>query len=222
MFVGVAAAILLSKFLFPSRKPGLIFELLDAFAVLLILSGFLFRIAARGYKEEHSSNGNALVKDGPYAVIRNPMYFGTFLIGAGIILLIFRLWVLLLFSVVYLMIYIPQTRKEEVVLSEMFGGDYRDYCRATPKYFPRLYNLPVIFNPAQIKFFWLKKELPSLIAVAAIAMGIKIFQEVKTSGYREILEEPLKLSLVVVLFLLIFSLCRRGKKITPFKSNMFF
>ncbi len=104
----------------------------------------------------------------------------------------------------------------------MFGGDYRDYCRATPKYFPRLYNLPVIFNPAQIKFFWLKKELPSLIAVAAIAMGIKIFQEVKTSGYREILEEPLKLSLVVVLFLLIFSLCRRGKKITPFKSNMFF
>jgi len=57
-----------------------------------------------------------------------------------------------------------------------------------------------------------QKELPSLIAVAAIAMGIKIFQEVKTSGYREILEEPLKLSLVVVLFLQFFPCAAAVKK----------
>lgn len=176
MFLGLAAVILFSNFAFPQKKQGAMDVALNAAGMCLVLLGFLFRIAARGYKEEKSSNGNALVKSGPYAIIRNPMYFGTFIIGAGAVIMLLEWWFFLLFSVIFLLIYIPQMKKEEKALLERFGQEYKEYCKITPKYFPRFDYLLRLNRYVSLKSFWIKKEIVPMLTTIAVVILIEIWE----------------------------------------------
>ena len=109
--------------------------------IILVFFGFIIRITARGYKAEKSPQGNFLITDRIYSLLRHPMYLGTFLIGLGIILVLFRLWLLLFFLLIFLSIYIPQINKEEKKLLVKFGKKYKLYCKKVPKFFPRLSSL---------------------------------------------------------------------------------
>jgi protein-S-isoprenylcysteine O-methyltransferase Ste14 len=176
MFLGLGAVILLSDFVFYHHRQPVLDGMLDALGMGLILFGFLFRISARGYKEEKSSNGNALVKDGPYAIIRNPMYFGTFMIGIGVVAILLKPWVLLLFTGVFLLIYTPQMRKEEKVLLERFGQEYKGYCRITHKYLPRIDYLLKINQYVSLKPFWIRKEIIPFISTVIIIILLKMLE----------------------------------------------
>ena len=176
MFLGLGTIVLLSNFVFPHQRQPVLNGALNAVGMGLILFGFLFRISARGYKEENTSNGNALVKTGPYAVIRNPMYFGTFIIGTGVVVMLLELWFFFLFAAVFFMIYIPQMKKEEKVLLERFGQEYKEYCRLTPKYFPRFDYLFRINQCVSLKPFWIKKEINSLVTTIAVVLLIEIWE----------------------------------------------
>jgi len=184
MFLGLGAIILLSNFMFHRERQEALDVMLNAAGMSLVLLGFLFRISARGYKEEKSSNGNALVKDGPYAVIRNPMYFGTFIIGTGIVVMLLEPWVFLLFSGIFLLIYIPQMKKEEKILLDKFGGEYKEYCAATPKYFPRVDYLFRLDKYVSLKPFWVKKEIVSIITTVAVVILIEIWECFRLSGIK--------------------------------------
>jgi len=184
MFLGLGAVIMLSNFVFPHQRQVVLAGLLNAAGMGLILFGFLFRISARGYKEEKCVNGNTLVKDGPYAIIRNPMYFGTFMIGAGVVMMLLELWVFFLFSIVFLLIYIPQMKKEEKVLLERFGREYKEYCKITPKYFPRFDYLLRINRYISLKPFWIKKEIVSLITTVIVVILIEIWECIRLFGYK--------------------------------------
>jgi len=211
IFFTSIASILLSKILLAHWKIEPIDEILDVIGIIFILFGFLLRISARGYKEEKSHQGKNLVKDGPYGLIRNPMYFGTLLIGTGIIFIIFQLWTLPLFLSVFLSIYIPQMKKEEEILSGRFGQDYKNYCKITPKYFPRIYNLLNLRHYLSIKLNWIKKELSSFIAVITAIMTIETWQDIKLYGYRPFLKELLELSTIILSFVLLVILLRNKK-----------
>ncbi|MCM8773934.1 MAG: isoprenylcysteine carboxylmethyltransferase family protein [Candidatus Omnitrophica bacterium] len=198
--LSIVITILLSKVIFPYWKSEPADEFSDALGIIFILFGFLFRVSARGYKEEKSQQGKILVKDGPYYLIRHPMYFGTLLIGMGIIAVLFKFWVLPVFLIIYVLIYFPQINREEKVLIKKFGQEYIHYCKTTPKYFPK-----VILNFKQyfiLRLSWIKKELPSLIAVVGLIMVIEIWQEVKLFGYKDFLKETFEL-LAIILSLLI-------------------
>ena len=184
MFLGLGAVIMLSNFAFPHQRPVVLDGALNAFGMGLILFGFLFRISARGYKEEKSLNGNVLVKDGPYAIIRNPMYFGTFIIGVGVVIMLLEGWFFFLFSIVFLLIYIPQMKKEEMVLSERFGLEYKEYCKAAHKYFPRLDYLLRIDKYVSLKPFWIKKEIVPLITTVIVVILIEIWEHARLLGYK--------------------------------------
>jgi len=175
VFAALLAAVFLPKALF-ARRSNLFLEVsLDVIGMAIVLFGFLFRISARGYKEENTFNGHALVKSGPYKITRNPMYFGTFMIGIGTITALFQMWAFFVFAVGFMLIYSAQTGKEERVLSERFGPDYADYCEVTPKYFPSPRNLLKLRGYIRLKPFWIKKELASMIAtivgIAALLAG---------------------------------------------------
>lgn len=203
IFLSILAAISLSKLIFPHWKQEPLDEVLDIFGIGLVLFGFLFRIAARGYKKEKSFDGKALVKDGPYALVRNPMYFGTFMIGIGIILILFKLWIFLLFLVIFLFIYIPQINKEEAILLKRFGQEYNNYCKITPKYFPSVYHLLNIRRYVSLKLVWIKKELFSLLIVLSVTIVIEVWQDVRLFGYKEFLEELFELFVIIVSFMII-------------------
>lgn len=202
IFLALLAVVFLSKFLFPQWKKEGVDEVLDILGIGIVLVGFLIRIAARGHKAEVSWNGRSLMSDGLYGLVRHPMYFGTLLIGLGIVFVLFEWWVFLIFLFIFLVIYAPQVRKEENALAKLFGGEYKFYCRKTPKYFPNINFFKA--NPRDCLFFkwaWLKKELPSLIVVSIIIIALETWQDIRFFGHAEFLKEALKFLLVVVFFI---------------------
>src|SRR3990167_9267300 len=94
--------IILTGFLyqFPSLYAGspLTDDLLDFLGVIVVLKGTFIRMAARGYKKAYSKSGAGLVTTGPYTLVRNPMYLGSFLMGAGFILMVWPWWSLPVFA----------------------------------------------------------------------------------------------------------------------------
>ena len=210
IFISVVITIFLHKWLFPEWKRQLFNELFNFLGVVLVLFGFLFRVCARGHKEEKSSQGRSLVKDGPYALIRNPMYFGTLLIGIGTTAILFQFWTIFLFLAVFLLIYIPQVRKEEALLAVMFKDEYREYSKAVPGYFPRICSLLNLRKHLDLKLSWVKKELSSFIFTLLIILVIEIWEDARLFGPAELIQKPIEL-VFVVLFLAILWVSFREK-----------
>jgi protein-S-isoprenylcysteine O-methyltransferase Ste14 len=77
-----------------------------------------------------------LVTRGPFAIVRHPMYTGIFLAALGS-LLIYPTWTTLLFACFAPMITF-RARREEAALAAEFGGQWQEYCRRVPAFFPRL------------------------------------------------------------------------------------
>lgn len=215
IFLAVLTVVFLSKFLFPQWKKEGLDEFLDILGIFIVLFGFLIRIVARGHKAERSWDGRSLMSDGLYGLVRHPMYFGTLLIGAGIVFVLFEWWAFLIFLFVFLVIYTPQVRKEEAALAQLFGQEYQLYCRKTPKYFPNGNFFRT--NPRSYLFFkwaWVKKELLSLITASVIIIALETWQDISTFGRSEFLKEPLELSLVVLFFMALHSIFYRKEDVS--------
>lgn len=214
LFLSITVTFLLSKFIFPSWKEEALDEFLDAVGIGLVLFGFLFRICARGYKAEKSHQGESLITDGPYSLTRNPMYFGTLLIGTGIITVLFELWAFFIFFAVFLLIYIPQINKEENILYGRFGEEYRNYCKAAPKYFPNLFGLlkADLRDNLFLKWPWIKKEIPSLTGVIVVIILAEIWEDVRSFGRGEYIKELLEFFLIIAFFTVISVLLYYDKK----------
>jgi len=173
MLAGLAAIIIFYRQILPAGRQGLIWDILG---IGLVLLGYLLRISARGVKAELNPDGKTLVTSGPYALTRNPMYLGTLLIGTGFIIALLRWWISIIFLIIYLAIYIPQIRREEVKLMIFFKDSFVNYCKMTPRFFPRAAKL-LKTNPGDylaFKLSWLKKEFPSLAMTLILIIGIKV------------------------------------------------
>src|SRR4030042_4825958 len=160
MILAALAIVSLPKIFLRSGAPSARENVLVVLGTFLILIGQLFRVAARGYKSEYSLNGKALIQDGPYSLVRNPMYLGILSIGVGIIFLLFHLWVLCLFLVIFIMRYILLIFTEEKKLTVAFPKDYQDYCRKVPRLLPS-WSVAMKTNISTylpLKLGWIKKE----------------------------------------------------------------
>ena len=214
IFLAVIVTVFFSKYLFPAWKKERIDEILDLIGIFVLMFGFLLRIAARGYKVEWSGEGKNLIKGGPYSLIRNPMYFGTLLIGLGITMVIFQWWVFLLYLSVYLAIYLPQIKKEEKFLLDRFGQEYQDYCKATPRFFPRVTSLfrgnlrKCIF----FKWSWIGRELVSFSIVAVLVVFAESWKDSRLFGSIEFLKELAESITAVVAYAVFTVLLFHGKE----------
>ena len=85
-----------------------------------------------GYKDQ------VLITQGPYSTTRNPLYFFSVFgaLGVGFCTETFTFPALLL--AVMILYYPLVVRKEERRLRERFGGDFDDYARRVPAFFPNL------------------------------------------------------------------------------------
>jgi protein-S-isoprenylcysteine O-methyltransferase Ste14 len=88
------------------------------------------------------------VNQGPYSICRNPLYFGTWLMGIAIAFLIQSLvfgLMLLVVSVFYLGITIPN---EERLLAREYPNEFSQYRQRVPRFFPRfnLYQSPDVIE----------------------------------------------------------------------------
>ena len=109
---------------------------LDFFGFVSILKGTALRMVARGHKKAYSQKSQSLVTTGIYALIRNPMYLGTLMIGMGFVLILWPWWAVPFFVVVFYLRFKRQMAKEERFLLQTFGTSYEQYCAQTPRLFP--------------------------------------------------------------------------------------
>jgi protein-S-isoprenylcysteine O-methyltransferase Ste14 len=82
--------------------------------------------------------GHELITQGPYAVVRNPIYLGMFGLMVATGLVYTTWWLLLLAVAVFLIGNQIRIRAEENLLRETFGSQFDDYARRVPAFFPRL------------------------------------------------------------------------------------
>ena len=96
-------------------------NILNVVGIILIFKGNLIRMMARGHKKANSQQGGALVMTGLYSIVRNPMYLGSFLVGAGFIFLLWPFWVFFFFALVFYLRFNRQMLQEEALLTRNFG-----------------------------------------------------------------------------------------------------
>lgn len=108
--------------------------LTDLSGLALILAGLGVRIVSREWKTTHVSSG--LVSSGPYAVVRNPMYIGSFLVGLGMCVIIGNGPYLIAFTLIYAVVHDLVVRREERFLLQRWPDDYAAYLRSVPRWIP--------------------------------------------------------------------------------------
>jgi protein-S-isoprenylcysteine O-methyltransferase Ste14 len=101
---------------------------------LISLAGLALRAWASGHIRKNAK----LATCGPYAYTRNPLYFGSFLLGLGFTIASGRWLLAILFGLLFLGIYFPVMRVEASTLGELFGEEYESYRAGVPLFFPRL------------------------------------------------------------------------------------
>jgi len=210
VFIVLLMVLIFFKTLYPYWRNEFWDEAFDTLGIVLVLFGFLFRIASRGYKAEKSQGGRILVKDGPYALIRHPMYFGTFLIGCGIISLLFSTWAVFLFIFIYIVIYLPVIKKEEKLLLSRFGEEYIAYRQTVSAYFPKI--LSVKNKNFIFRLKWVRKEFFSLVITLILIFGIEIAEDVRLFGKGEIFDEFIEMSIVCLVFIICIYLFLRKRR----------
>lgn len=94
-------------------------------------------LALRAWAAGHLEKNTTLADGGPYAYVRNPLYIGTLLTAAGLVIAAQRWELGVLFAVVFLLIYLPVVELEEQHLRKLFP-EYDAYARRVPKLLPRL------------------------------------------------------------------------------------
>jgi protein-S-isoprenylcysteine O-methyltransferase Ste14 len=105
-----------------------------AVGVPLLLAGLaLAAWAVRAAAEVDLARPGELVRRGPYAFSRNPMYVAATAVYAGIALVTDAAWPLLLLPAVLLATHFAVTR-EERSLEARFGAGYRSYRASVRRY----------------------------------------------------------------------------------------
>lgn len=86
-------------------------------------------------REDHN-----LVTHGPYRWVRHPLYTVGFLLFTGLSLMAAN-WFIFTTLILGSFVLIERTSKEEELLTERFGDEYRDYADHTGRFLPRFRNL---------------------------------------------------------------------------------
>ena len=119
--------------------------LAGAAAVLLLMGGCLFLFAmsssALGKNwsfEARMRDDHQLIRTGPYARVRHPIYLGMLLFLFGLAAAMGH-WVQLLVALPFFLWGTSiRTKLEDQLLESQFGQEFRDYAKGTPALIPRL------------------------------------------------------------------------------------
>ncbi|MEW6087214.1 MAG: methyltransferase [bacterium] len=126
--VRIYAAWLAAIFLFvSSRNAGF-----KWWGIFFALVGLIIRTWACGYLQKNKT----VISSGPYRYTRNPLYLGSFIMGAGFFSAFHNILVVSMLTFVFAYIYYPVILDEERILEEKFGNEFREYKNHVPRIIP--------------------------------------------------------------------------------------
>lgn len=130
-FLGIALIALLCVVGAPTTPP------VFAVAAGLVMLGILIRLWASG----HIKKDQELAQDGPYALVRHPLYVGNLILLAGFCLASGQWWSYPAAIAVVWGFYPPAIRREDAKLERLFPERWRQWARSTHALIPRFDRL---------------------------------------------------------------------------------
>lgn len=100
----------------------------------LIVAGLALRSWAAGTLRKYKQ----LITTGPYALVRNPLYVGSFLMMAGFATLVGGFWTSCVMIGPMIILYWLAVRDEEQLLASYFPDQWPAYAARVPRFLPRL------------------------------------------------------------------------------------
>lgn len=170
---GILFGLLIVQALAYGPKPHDLGNYRDPLSVLgglLVVTGLALRSWSAGILRKNAE----LTTTGPYGLIRNPLYVGSFLMMFGFCALIAHPVNFLIILGPVLLIYIVKVRQEERLLSARFPEQWTEYNRSTPRFLPRLKRVDL---SAEWQFSqWIRhREYQALLASLAALAALKIW-----------------------------------------------
>jgi hypothetical protein len=89
----------------------------------------------RGWAAGHLAKNQELATSGPFAYVRNPLYLGTLLTAAGLVVAAREFWLAILFAAVFALVYLPAIELEEQHLRAIFPA-YAEYAARIRRFWP--------------------------------------------------------------------------------------
>jgi protein-S-isoprenylcysteine O-methyltransferase Ste14 len=118
------------------KENGLADLLFETFGLFLLTVCSIGRLWALLYISGHKTN--SVITEGPYSIVRHPLYVFSFIGAIGIGLASENILVLAALIIFYLSYYPLTIISEERTLAKKFGQVYLDYMRRTPRFVPKL------------------------------------------------------------------------------------
>jgi protein-S-isoprenylcysteine O-methyltransferase Ste14 len=104
----------------------------------LVLGGLIIRSWAAGTLHKIK----ALTTIGPYEHMRNPLYFGSFLMMGGYCAIFWDAPTLIVLMLPMLCIYLVAIRREEKLMATIFPDAWPAYAARTPRFVPYIPGIP--------------------------------------------------------------------------------
>lgn len=133
-------------------------------AAVLLVAG----LAIRSWSAGTLNKSRELTTWGPYALTRNPLYIGSFLMMFAFCI-VCRDWLTLAFAIGPMaMLYSIQVLFEEKRLEGMFPAEWSAYKASTPRFFPNKFSRQALVGWKQ--FEWLRNR--EYRTIAACGLGV--------------------------------------------------
>lgn len=133
-------------------QEGLLDLTMETSGLFLLSIASLGRLWALLYISGNKSQ--TVIVEGPYSVVRHPLYVFSLIGAVGIGLASENVLVLALILLFYLLYYPMTIRAEEAKLSRRFGPAYVEYMQRVPRFIPKLslYREPHLYSVKTAKF----------------------------------------------------------------------
>lgn len=132
--------------------------------------------AAGTVTRRRSRDVQRLVTYGIFRWVRNPLYVGNFFIWMGFVVISGVYWFLPVAIVLFAVEYTLIVAYEEGVLESIFGQEYLDYKKTTPRWFPRPPRQPES-GPHDWGEAW-RSEISTFLQYAALTVAFAIKQKI--------------------------------------------
>lgn len=148
-----------------------------AVGLFWVIAGAMLRSWAAGVIQKRT----VLATEGPYALVRHPLYLGSFLIALGFAQITDEVDVVLLVLITIPSIYMFTIRNEERRLAEKFGLAWDAYAHRVGAFLPRF---PLRFSLGNWSWGqWLRnREWRILVRVGALVLALELWNAM-ANGY---------------------------------------
>ena len=191
--------------------------------IFLTFLGMGVRLWANGYaghlkvnKTEGSGQPKIghLITAGPYGYVRNPLYFGSLLIGLGFCTIVGSWWLAFIAGGCLFWVYRSKISEEEEVLRHEWTHEYERYQSMVPRWLPTWKRYPNGYGEWSWKGVVASKELKTVVWVVILLIALYLREEIfQEHNFLSGKNYPLRIFLIgLLLFLLVFELIMEVRK----------